>query len=162
MNSRPDKRFLDKKVCFILSSLLFSLILNGQAGSQAYDSTLARSLGADEYGMKSYIFVLLVPGSNKLEKGEARDSIFMGHLKNIGRLAESGKLVIAGPFGDNEKSYRGIFILNVTTIGEAKELLQTDPAIKSKVLDAELYEWYGSAAISEYMKVQKKIEKKHF
>ncbi len=112
--------------------------------------------------MKSYVFVLLTPGTNKLEKGEVRDSIFRGHRKNIGRLAESGKLVLAGPFGDNEKSYLGIFILNVKTISEAKELLQTDPAIKAKVLDAELFEWYGSAAISEYLKLQKRITKKQF
>jgi uncharacterized protein YciI len=77
-------------------------------------------------------------------------------------LADIGKLVIAGPFEDNEKSYRGIFILNVKTINEAKELLQTDPAIQSKVLDAELYEWYGSAALGEYLKIQKNITRKHF
>jgi|SRR5450759_2808873 uncharacterized protein YciI len=151
-----------KKLILILITGIFWLNINAQSGSQIYDSTLAKSLGADEYGMKSYVFVLLIPGTNKVEKGAVRDSIFKGHLKNIGRLVESGKLVIAGPLGENDKSYRGIFILNVKTIGEAKELLQTDPAIKAKVLDAELYEWYGSAAISEYLKVQKKIQKSQF
>lgn len=151
-----------KKLILLLSSIIFCINLHSQAGMQAYDSVLAKKLGADEYGMKNYIFVLIIPGTNKLEKGNVRDSIFRGHLKNIGRLAETGKLVIAGPLGDNEKSYRGIFILNVKTIDEAKELLQTDPAIQSKVLDAELYEWYGSAAISEYLKMQKKITKKQF
>jgi uncharacterized protein YciI len=73
-----------------------------------------------------------------------------------------GKLVIAGPFGDNEKSYRGIFIFNVKTKAEATELLSTDPAVKAKILDAELYEWYGSAAISEYLKVHDKIAKEKF
>jgi uncharacterized protein YciI len=151
-----------KKLILILISVIFFMSLNAQTELQPYDSTLAKKLDADEYGMKSYIFVLLIPGANNLEKGAVRDSIFRGHLKNMRRLAESGKLVIAGPLGDNEKSYRGIFILNVKTISEAKELLETDPAIHSKVLDAELYEWYGSAAIAEYLKLQKKITKKSF
>ena len=151
-----------KKVILLSGILIFFLKLDAQTGSQIYDSTLAARLGADEYGMKNYVFVLLVPGTNKLEKGEARDSIFKGHIKNIWRLSDAGKLVIAGPFEDNDKSYCGIFILNVKTINEAKELLQTDPAIQSKVLDAELYKWYGSAAISEYLKIQKNITRKHF
>jgi uncharacterized protein YciI len=151
------------KRTFLYTCLIILCITgNGQGVQERYDSILAKNLGADDYGMKAYIFVLLKPGSNNLEKGEARDSIFRGHLKNIGRLAESGKLVIAGPLGDNNKSYRGIFILNVKTIDEAKELLQTDPAISSKVLDAELYDWYGAASIGEYLKVQKKIIKKTF
>jgi uncharacterized protein YciI len=81
-------------------------------------------------------------------------------MANIGKLADSGKLVIAGPFWENEKHYEGIFILNVKTISEAKELLQTDPAIHANLLGAELYEWYGSAGISEYLKILPKITKK--
>ena len=96
-----------------------------------YDSVLAKSLGADDYGMKYYVLVILTPGTNQIEKGAVRDSIFRGHRKNIGKLAETGKLVIAGPFGDNDKLYQGIFILNAKTVAEAKELLQTDPAINA-------------------------------
>ncbi|HZY25250.1 MAG TPA: YciI family protein, partial [Bacteroidales bacterium] len=136
-----------KRIVSFVCLMIFCLHGNGQGVMERYDSTLAKSLGADDYGMKAYIFVLLKPGSNNLEKGALRDSIFREHLKNIGRLVESGKLVIAGPLGDNEKSYRGIFILNVKTTDEAKELLKTDPAISSKVLDAELYDWYGAASI---------------
>jgi uncharacterized protein YciI len=151
-----------KKLTLFIISVILSFSLVAQNGTQVYDSVLANKLGADEYGMKTYIFVLLTAGTNHLEQGEKRDSIFRGHLKNIGKLAEQGKLIIAGPFGDNVKSYQGIFILNVKTISEAKELLQTDPAILSKALDAELYEWYGSAALSEYVKIQKRITRKQF
>lgn len=151
-----------KKTILLLMFGIFCHNQYAQTISPVYDSTLAKSLGADDYGMKSYILVILTTGPNNLEKGEARDSIFRGHMKNINRLAESGKLVIAGPIGNNDKLYRGIFILNVKTKDEAKELLQTDPAVHSKVLDAELYEWYGSAALSEYLKLQKRITKKQF
>jgi uncharacterized protein YciI len=152
---------MKKLILFLLTgSFIFQLYAQGQ--TQVYDSTLAKRLGADDYGMKSYVFVLLVTGSNNMEQGAARDSIFSGHLKNIGRLADEGKLVIAGPFGDNNKSYRGIFILNVKTIEEAKKLLDTDPAIHTKVLAAELYEWYGSAALGEYLEIHKKVQKTSF
>lgn len=151
-----------KRNLFFLSMLIYCASLSAQSGTATYDSVLAKRLGADDYGMKYYVLVILTPGPNQIEKGAVRDSIFRGHRKNIGKLAESGKLVIAGPFGDNDKLYQGIFILNTKTVAEAKELLQTDPAINAKVLDAELYEWYGSAAIGEYLKVQSSITKKNF
>ena len=48
----------------------------------------------------------------------------------------------------------------VQTIEEATTLLSTDPAIQEKLLDAELFQWYGSAALPEYLKAHEKIEKK--
>ena len=58
------------------------------------------------------------------------------------------------------KTYRGIFILNVKTIEEANDLLESDPTIKEKVLEAEIFKWYGSAALPTYLPKHKKIEKK--
>jgi hypothetical protein len=151
-----------KKILFFVFLTVVICKVNSQNVSKDYDSTLARKLGADEYGMKKYILIILKSGSNTSVSSEVRDSIFRGHLANIGRMASIGKLVIAGPLGVNDKSYRGIFIFNVTTIAEARDLLITDPAVKAKLLDAELYEWYGSAAISEYLKVHEKITKEKF
>ena len=89
------------------------------------------------------------------------DSIFHGHLTNIGRLAKNGELVVAGPFGKNEK-YRGLFILNVTNFEDAKKLLQTDPAIKANLLEPEMYLWYGSASLQEILPIHSKIQKLKF
>jgi uncharacterized protein YciI len=140
--------------------MILHLSVLAQTEISVYDSVLAKRLGADEYGMKSYVLVILKTGSNNLGPGALRDSLFAGHLKNINRLADAGKLIIAGPMGDNENSYRGIFILNGVTISEAQELLKTDPVIKENVLGTDLYTWYGSAAISEYLEVHKRITKK--
>lgn len=125
-----------------------------------YNPELAEKLGADDYGMKSYILVLLKTGSNPGTDPDLVQSSFRGHMANIGRLVDEGKLVVAGPLGKNENSYRGIFILDVPTIEEAEELLQTDPAIKAGLLDADLYPWYGSAALSQYLEASDKIWKK--
>ncbi len=133
---------------------------SGQVPDATYDKKLADSMGADEYGMKMYVLVLLKTGSNTITDKVVRDSLFAGHMQNIGRLADAGKLVVAGPLKKNEKEYRGIFILNASEIAEAKKLLDTDPAVSARMLEAELYEWYGSAALPMYLPFYKKLEKR--
>jgi uncharacterized protein YciI len=125
-----------------------------------YDNALAQKLGADDYGMKAYILVILKTGSNQTSDKNLISERFKGHMANIHRLVDEGKLIVAGPMGKNDKTYRGIFILkNIATLDEAKEILQTDPAIKSGLLDMELYNWYGSAALPEYLPFSDKIWK---
>jgi len=147
---------------FNFLSLFFCISVLAQAAGKNYDSVLAKKLGADEYGMKNYVFVILKAGSNKGSDKAIRDSVFRGHLANIKRLADHGDLVLAGPFGNNDNNYRGIFILNVKTFEEAKKLLETDPAVKAKMLDPDLYTWYGSAAIQATMDIHDKIQKRVF
>jgi uncharacterized protein len=148
----------------ILTLLLFmsSLAMEAQSNNPKYDKALADSLGGDDYGMKMYVLVILKSGPVNISDKIIADSLFSGHLQNIRRLAKQGKLVVAGPLEKNEKNYRGIFILNVKTIEEARSLLETDPAIHAKVLDTELYGWYGSAALPMYLPTSEKIEKKSF
>ena len=149
-----------RNALMMTSLVCFNLSASSQTDNPEYNKALADSLGADDYGMKLYVLVILKTGSNTVEKKEIRDSLARGHLENINRLASAGKLVVAGPLKKNDKSYRGIFILNVKTIEEASKLLVSDPAIKEKLLDAELFEWYGSAALPEYLPIHNKIEKK--
>lgn len=141
--------------------LLFLNVARAQEENPNYDSGLAESLGADEYGMKSYVLAILKAGSNESKDESYINKIFRGHMENIGRLASEGKLSLAGPFEQNAKGYRGIYIFNVKTIAEAEELIKTDPAIMEKVLEAELYEWYGSAALVTHLDVHKRIAKKN-
>jgi uncharacterized protein YciI len=149
----------------ILSAFLFlhSGAMAQTADAQkkpAYDAELAKKLGADEMGMKSYIFVILKTGPNKITNKDTLNTLFAGHFANINKLAKEGKLVVAGPMGNNDKSYRGIFILNVKTFEEAMVLLDKDPTIKQIFFDVELYEWYGSAALPVYLETHYKIEKR--
>ncbi|ACT94183.1 YciI family protein [Dyadobacter fermentans] len=139
---------------------LLACLLSAAAHAQnAYDSTLAKKLGADEYGMKKYVMVFLKTGSATNVPKSSSDSAFAGHMQNINRLVESGKLVVAGPFFKNDK-YRGIFILNTDSIEEGRKLVETDPAVQAKLLDMDLLLWYGSAALAETLEIHKKIEKK--
>jgi uncharacterized protein len=148
-----------KFILIILLSLFVSYSTLAQNPNPDYDSTLAQKLGADDYGMKSYVLAILKTGSNTTTDKAFIDSCFRGHMNNISRLVDEGKLIVAGPLGKNENTYRGIFIFNVPTIKEAEELVLTDPAINSKLLDVELYGWYGSAALPEYLPAALKIGK---
>ncbi|MBL4674624.1 MAG: hypothetical protein JKY70_00195 [Mucilaginibacter sp.] len=141
-------------------AVLLAGVLTVNAQSVIYNKALADSLGADAYGMKMYVLVILKTGTNTTATKATTDSAFAGHMANISRLAAEGKLVVAGPMGKNDKNYRGIFIFNVKTVPEAQALVATDPAFKAKLLDAEFYPWYGSAALPVYLKVHKEIEKR--
>lgn len=149
------------KHILLITCLASASFLKAQA---IYDKSLAQKLGADDYGMKSYIFVALKTGERDtvVKDKKLRDSLFKGHMANIDRLVKEGKMVIAGPFGKNDKNYRGLFILNVKTVAEANTLLQSDPTIREKIFDVDVMPWYGSAAISEYLPVHDKIQKKTY
>jgi len=124
------------------------------------DSLLAVQLGADEYGMKTYVLALLKQGPRRLMiDSVTATNLQKAHLANITRLADEGKLVIAGPFMDNT-DLKGIYIFDVKTIEEAQKLCETDPAIKAGSLMMELHPWYGSAAIMQIPVIHNKIVKK--
>lgn len=113
---------------------------------QAYDAELARSVGADEHGMRSYVLVVLKTGPTPVAAGAERDEMFKGHFANMERLAEEGILVLAGPF-DGMDGWRGLFVLAVTDIEEARGHVATDPVIIKGEMIAEYHKYYGSAAL---------------
>ncbi len=122
----------------------------------AFDSALAKKVGADKYGMKTYVLAILKTGPKVFTEKESKE-LFIGHMANMNRLAAEGKLTVAGPFAKNDKEFRGLFILNVTTIEEAKKLTDTDPVVKSGIMVVEHILCYGSAALMETNSIHKKI-----
>jgi uncharacterized protein YciI len=143
----------------ILLFCLLTVTLAAQKNNPQYDSTLVKRLGADERGMKMYILVILKTGTNNEQDSSKRSQLFAGHFRNINKLAEKKKLIVAGPLDKNEQSYRGIFILDVTSLEEAKLLLDGDPTIKEKIFEPLYFDWYGSAALPEYLEADGKLRK---
>ena len=127
-----------------------------------FDAGLAAKLGADKIGMKNYVLAILRTGPANIPAGKERDEIFKGHFANIQRLADEGKLVVAGPFGDQGVDWRGMFIFNVETIEDAQKLTATDPVLKSGLMVAEFHKLYCSAALMEVNNIHKKIAKESF
>jgi uncharacterized protein len=147
------------------SALLFILALplaagDGTSTKPEFDAELAKRLGADERGMRTYVLCILKTGPKDGEiQGDERKEIFAGHFANINALAAQGTLSLAGPFGKNDKSYRGLYVFNVATVEEAEKLVVLDPAVKAGIFVAELTPWYGSAAVMLVNHTHKKIEK---
>jgi len=97
--------------------------------------------------MQGYFFVFLKRGEHAdAVPKEKHADIQKGHMDNMTRLARDGKLVLAGPFTD-DGDLRGIFILNVADLEEAKKLCAGDPAVASGRLQVEIHPWYGPKGI---------------
>jgi uncharacterized protein YciI len=94
-------------------------------------------------------FGFLRKGPNRKEgddKTAEVQELQKAHLANINRLAETKKLVMAGPFGDGGE-LRGVFVFRVESLKEAQELAATDPMIKIDRLKIDLHPWQIPAGI---------------
>lgn len=96
--------------------------------------------------MKQYYFVMLTKGNNRTQDSITAAQIQKSHLENIGRLAKAGKIIVAGPFGD-DGNWRGIFIFDAKSVEEVEELLKTDEAIKSGRLAYEIHPWWTQTGV---------------
>ena len=96
-----------------------------------------------EYTMKEYYFVMLTKGERRSEITDTAkiNELQRGHIANIERLAREGKIVVAGPFGDNG-DWRGIFIFDAADKEEVEQLLASDPAIAAGRLGFEIHPWW--------------------
>jgi uncharacterized protein len=139
----------------LLMAALLAAVVQGQS---RYDAALAAKLKADDIGMRMYVMALLKAGPNRQRPAEEAQQLQAAHRANINRLAAEGKLVLAGPFGD-DGPLRGIYIFDVPTVAEAEALTRTDPAIQAGQLAMELHPWYGSAALMMVNEVHQTIEK---
>lgn len=64
------------------------------------------------------------------------------HLVNVLSMLDSGKAVIAGPFGD-DTDLAGIFVLRASSVAEAKAWVDNDPAVKAGLFVAEMHPWWS-------------------
>jgi uncharacterized protein len=147
-----------KAYIFILAVLCCSAFAQAQT-KPAFDAALAKKLGADDYGMRQYVMAFLKTGPTKITDKAEMAKLQKAHMQNIERLAQEGKLAVAGPFMD-DKGIEGIFIFNVKTVEEAKALTETDPCIKAGVFAMELHPFYCSAALMEVATTHERIQKK--
>jgi len=105
------------------------------------DGSMSVKIGDSTFVIKQYFFVMLSDGPNRSQDSITAEKIQAAHLKNISRLAQMGKLLVAGPFGDDGK-WKGIFIFNCKTKEEVEELVKTDPAVSAGRLNYELHPWW--------------------
>ncbi len=106
----------------------------------------AKPANSGNQGMKDqirqYWFVLLKTGSKTETDSIARGKLFAGHMANIEKLYYDGILKVAGPFGKNDKEWRGLFVFDCSTREEVENYVKTDPAIAAGLLAVEITPWY--------------------
>ena len=102
----------------------------------------------DAPSMKRYFLGLIYRSEGAEPIGaEAAAKIQAGHMANIGRLVETGEMVLAGPF-EGDDDLRGIFIYDVPSLERAEELVATDPAVVAGHLRVELRAWWGTSILA--------------
>jgi uncharacterized protein YciI len=93
--------------------------------------------------LKTVYFGFLKKGPNR-KPGDGTmpevQELQKAHIANIYRLAETKKLVMAGPFGDDSE-LSGVFVFRVGSLKEAEALAATDPMIKIDRLKIDLHPW---------------------
>lgn len=81
-----------------LLAAILSFAQEKKAEKPKFNQELAASLGADQYGMKPYTIVMLTTGSTKVDDKGKMEKLMKDHLANIRKLADEGKIVVAGLF----------------------------------------------------------------
>jgi uncharacterized protein YciI len=100
-----------------------------------------------QFDNEQYQLGLLMRGPKwTAEKTPEIQKIQEGHMANIARMAQMGKLFAAGPILDNG-DLRGIFIFRAASSEEARGLAADDPAVKAERLKLEVLPWFGSKGI---------------
>lgn len=147
-----------KHAALALATTLACLSAPAYAQTQT-DAELAKSLGANEQGLRPYILVLLKTGPNKVPAGPERTKMFQGHFANMERLAGEKKLAVAGPL-DGVNGMRGLFVLATGDIEEAKAWTATDPVIIQGEMVAEYHKFFSSAGLMAVNDIHKRISRK--
>jgi uncharacterized protein len=110
-------------------------------------NTMSQDKTEPEFEMQTYYFVFLNAVPNRPVLDSARSSeIQAGHMANMNEMFKAGKLRLAGPFLDGGEM-RGIWILDVATEVEARELCSKDPAVINGRLEVVIKKWYGPAGL---------------
>lgn len=129
-----------------LLALLCAFSVQAQEHATTYDTARAQAWGANEQGLRPYVFVLLKTGPKTMPAGPERDAMFKGHFANMERLAKEGLLVYAGPL-DGQNGLRGLFIFATKDLELARKAVETDPVIINGEMVADIHRHFGSAAL---------------
>jgi uncharacterized protein YciI len=105
--------------------------------------TAPLAAGAETKADMGTVFLVLLekgPAWSAAETPESK-AIQEAHMANIRAMWQAGKLILAGPMGD-DGDLRGIFLLQAAGLEEARSLAASDPAVKAGRLRAEVHPWW--------------------
>jgi len=121
---------------------IFFLVVSHLSFGQK-DSTAKKA----EPKIRQFWLVVLKTGPRDKEVTDTaeRNKIFAGHFANMNRLYDEGILKAAGPFGKNDFTWRGLFILDCKTKEDAESFVKTDPSVAAGVFITDIVPWFSEA-----------------
>jgi uncharacterized protein YciI len=120
---------------------------------------LTGSLGAAELQSYCWGFLNAHPERGELSK-ERAEEIQKGHLAHMGRMAEEGHLLAAGPLA-TPGGARGLLVYKCESVAQAEQWTQGDPAVVNKRLAIEMYRWMSSGVFGEPLASKLKQDPKY-
>ena len=97
-----------------------------------------------QFDLDEYQFGILRRGAKREPvtdaNKEAVAKLQAGHMANIQQMAATGKLVAAGPMGD-DGDIRGIFVCHAGSLAAAQALAANDPMIQAERLKLDWHVW---------------------
>ena len=135
---------LFKKDTTITTKLLFAIIAWFFAGS----TILTQDDSGPSRERMVYIVGFVKPGPQwRPDRNAGLTKLLQGHQKYLEWLTEKEKVVAAGTVESD--SLRGVVIMKVDSLDEAKKLLERDPTIQSGHYRIEWFSWWGPAGLGE-------------
>ena len=131
--------------------------VSGRAGCLAVPVAVrsedkAPPTGSPPVEFDRYTLVILRTDKDWPKDKATREALFRQHQGHLQAMARAGKLVVAGPLGDqDDKTARGIGLWR-TSLEETRRLSSEDPAVKSGVfllLDSQLGEYDVETKLGE-------------
>ena len=136
-----------KKVIFLVA--VSACIAATTRNDVALSTTKPATDTTPVYEMKQYWLVLLFSGGVRSQDTASAAKIQKAHINNIERLAAQGKIIMAGPMGDNT-NLRGIFIMDGKDSTEIASHIKTDSAIVTGRLRFEIHPWWTAKGKYEF------------
>lgn len=130
-----------KQLLCTVSFLCVLVLTKAQKSDTAKKETPAKRI---EDKIEQYFFVMIKTGPKQDFDSAAKAELFKGHMANINKLYYDGILKVAGPFGKNDFTWRGIFIFDCKTKEEAEKFTQSDPAVAAGLFAVDISPWYSA------------------
>ena len=91
----------------------------------------------------NYYAFIYSPGPNWLTNQPITKQPLAGHFQYMSRLETEGKLILGGGFTDGSGA---MGVLHVSSLEEAREIIENDPAVKEGIVTAQTHPYYVSVA----------------
>ncbi len=138
-------------LCIVLATLFFGCGDGKKDSGQQTEQQQAppeKQVVQPPVELTDYYFGIIRKGAAwTAEETEAVAELQRQHLERIGRLADSGVLVLAGPIEatTGAEDLRGLFVYRVSSMAEARALADSDPSVRAGRLLVDIFHWRGPA-----------------